>query len=219
MATLGLRRSILIGGSFLALGSFLNSKIECDFKDSGLKLLGTGIRRVTIFQFDAYNLSLFISNADIERITRKKRWIQEFDKSKLQTPDKEFFIKDLLESDLVLEIKPTRVTGGGHLVNGIAKFLNQKYKDYALNPVEAKEFKNMLTLLKNSFPKLQIIKDASILFKKRDDELQILLNGHEIVKIDNKYLTRWFFEAYLGQIAPDFVQDVGRGLESLILNT
>ena len=213
-------------------GSIYSSKIGCDLgsnpkpisKDTtrfdqlttnGFQLLGSGIRRVTLLQFDAYNLYLYIQSKDIARIKQNKRWVQEYNSSKLSSSDKEFYINDLVNSDLALEIKPTRVTGGGHLVNGIARFLNQKYKEHELNPNDAKEFKNALNELKCSFPKLQIVKGASILFKKCENTLQVYLNGHEIAQIKNQHLSRWFFEAYLGQISPSFVADVGLGLENI----
>ena len=215
----------------MAAGSFYSKAIKCDMQSEGplmdlplatgrkpsdLRLLGTGMRKVTIFQFEAYTISLYIPRADAERIKCNKRWSQEYNSSKLTGSDKQFYIKDIVESDLVLEIQPVRVTNGGHLVSGIARFLNQKYKENDLSPTEARDFKNALGELKSSFPKLQIVTGASIVFKKSVSRLEVTLNGHEIAKIDNEHLSKWFFEAYLGSISPSFVNSVGIGLENIL---
>lgn len=195
------------------------------------KLVGTGVRAVTVLQFHAYSMAFYIGPDTIKRLQSSSRWNQEFCSVKWtekNAESREYFLKSLVQepSEMTILITPVRPTDGVHLRNGFIKLLQTRFqKEIAQKTVtdaERKEISESLEKFKTLFPSRTVDKGTRLSFELQSDGLLCCsIAGKVMGVVENKKVASWFFEGYLlgDEISPSFVRGVGLGLETLIVET
>lgn len=118
------------------------------------RLLGLGVRQITLFRFNTYTLGLYVTEDDLKAATQQK----------LDSEDakRDFLLAQCRE--VTLRLLSARSTNGGHLKNAFTKMLTDRAKSQGVEADEAID--KAIQEFGASFPKSTMQIGTEITFTK-----------------------------------------------------
>ncbi|KAJ3184766.1 hypothetical protein HDU85_001444 [Gaertneriomyces sp. JEL0708] len=185
--------------------------------------------QVTFVKLNVYTVSIYGPQSLFSYIRSSPLWKSftgaEFAKKPEQDMVTNPYISDLVRnaSTLVVHIRPTRVTDGAHIRNGILRFLTKKLAvedaKGTVTDTQKHEIESAFDELRAVLPSSRKIgKDDVLSFTLARDGLKVEgvgVSGH----VKNRWVAERFFESYLeGAISPSLKANVAATLEAALRN-
>ncbi|KAI9005396.1 chalcone isomerase [Gaertneriomyces semiglobifer] len=183
--------------------------------------------QVTFVKLNVYTVSIYGPQSLFSYIRSSPLWKSftsaEFAKKPEQDMMTNPYISDLVRnaSTLVVHIRPTRVTDGAHIRNGILRFLTKKLAvedaKGTVTDTQKHEIDSAFDELRAVLPSSRKIgKDDVLSFTLVPDGLKVEgvgVSGH----VKNRWVAERFFESYLeGAISPSLKANVAATLETAL---
>jgi hypothetical protein len=151
------------------------------------RLLGLGVRQITMFYFNTYAMGLYLSVGDFQR-AKSMRFSNDSDR-------REYLLKDCRQVSLML--LSARSTNGGHLKNAFTKMLSDRARSQALE-TDAK-VQEAIQAFGNSFPKSTMQIGTQIAFNIVDGkQVRVSHYGKDIIgDIESEWLASNLLGVYL----------------------
>ncbi|CAG8505478.1 11286_t:CDS:2 [Acaulospora colombiana] len=178
-----------------------NSKVQIPnhltlYNGRRARLVGLGIRTVSLLRMKVYVIGMYISEDDIGVL---KNW-KGYDKEKFLSTDDDSLAYELLGQpvDIAIRIEPVRNTNGQHLKDGFTRTLTNRMREGHLDEDEAEQALEALKEFKSKFPRISIKAGTSlILTKQRDGNLRMEYEGKDFGVIKSPWLAKNLFMGYL----------------------
>ncbi|KAI9294455.1 hypothetical protein K502DRAFT_365860 [Neoconidiobolus thromboides FSU 785] len=184
--------------------SGINYDSELYVLNKKYQLMGMGVRTVTILKFQAYSVAVYIEERGLKEFLKKNKEFKDFDKEKFLL-DKEYcnqFIKQLIDSKALFAVNiiPVRATNGPHLKGGLTRNLKYHLEKQTSGPIEEKEkqvYLDQLNEFSHYFPKGVIPMNASYLFVKNSEGIDVIVDNNHKGNIQGTWLPNTLLLAYL----------------------
>ncbi|KAG1114990.1 hypothetical protein G6F42_014055 [Rhizopus arrhizus] len=183
------------------------------------RLIGLGVRAVTFINMNVYVVGMYMKSEDIGELRKLDGW-KDFDKSKfLQDTE---LAEQFLDQPYALSIRlvPTRATNTQHLRDGFLRLLMQRMKDQDMSEDEEREVLKAIQEFKSNFVSMRVKKDSEFIFTKtKEGGLKLVYEGRDFGTVQNPWLAKNFFMAYLNPKAPSSeaaLHDIADNFERLM---
>ena len=183
------------------------------------KLLGYGVRTVTLFGIAVYAVSIHLKETKTKQLSR---WNQEYTPEKLikGQADHKWFVEDLSQSEAVIRIEPVRNTDGPHLRNGFVRLLTSRLQKEQQNLTsdETNAFLKAVEQFRSLFAAGTIKKGQVVLLAKLQNNLSVYLDDKLLGSVQSELLSKWLLEGYImggesNAPSPTLLQSVASNLK------